>query len=89
MAFKEDFNPFFEDFGVNAYIEGRQIKGIFENRYIDDLNIAGVAPVMDCESKHVETVKTRDVAVIDGTTYRVVGIQPDGTGITTLILEKQ
>jgi hypothetical protein len=41
------------------------------------------------ESSKVTGVAHGDTMTIDGTTYNIVAIKPDGTGVTDLVLEVQ
>ena len=70
------------------------IKCIFENNYLlveDDYGEVGVSsakPRIVCKSNEVSSVANGDQVNIDGVTYKVTEIQPDGNGITNLILQK-
>lgn len=75
---------------------------IFERDYVlQDVGVGIDAnqPALICPSDRVDNIAAHgdtiviDDADLDGTpgttTFKVVSIQPDGTGITTLILEEQ
>jgi hypothetical protein len=93
MAFVEDLAPFFntDDFAVDATLGGVAVRVIFDAAYSEPLGnmVEGTGPVA--------TIATADAAgavhgtnlVIGATTYKVRGIEPDGTGVTLLRLEKQ
>ena len=51
--------------------------------------IEGVRPVFTCAAKDVVNLGHEKTLVINDTKYKVAGVQPDGTGLTSLILEKQ
>jgi len=91
MAFSEDFNEFLdlEDFGVEAIISGASVVGIFEETFIEVLGFEGLHPVFTCAQADVSRVAHGDEIVIQTAPYRVHGIQKDGTGMVTLILENQ
>lgn len=46
-------------------------------------------PMVTVETSKVSGVAHGDTMAIDGTTYNIVAIRPDGTGITDLVLEAQ
>ena len=50
-------------------------------------DIDGTQPIVTCRSSDVTNVDTADTITIDSVTYNIVNVQPDGTGITTLILQ--
>jgi protein involved in polysaccharide export with SLBB domain len=93
MTFKEqlddDLHVFINplEFAVTATIAGVPVDGIFERPYVDALEVAGYNPSLTCQTVDVEDVVEDDAVVIDAVSYRVSGIQPDGTGITILTLE--
>lgn len=63
--------------------------GIFENAYAEDLNIAGTRPQLRCRTTDVSTAIVGTAVVVNELSYLVRGVQPDGTGMTVLILELQ
>ena len=46
----------------------------------------GVAAMIDVATAHIPGIAHGDVMIVRGSTYRVVGIEPDGTGRTKVIL---
>jgi len=101
MAFTEDFSDFFDtdDFAVAATItigEGSPgtVNGIFDDEYFDEvgvgsLGVEGSKPAFHCAAADVPSIAHGDSVVISGTTYHVVNVRPDGTGLVTLLLEDQ
>jgi hypothetical protein len=97
MAFVEDFTVFFADFGVLATpVLGEAVTVIFDRAQIQALNgeITATGPVALAVSADVadwvphETQLT--IAATAGTPeadYILRDTQPDGTGLTLLILE--
>jgi len=95
MKFWEaDLDEFFFDFGLDAIFKGiKTIKVIFSRRYqeITPEGVVGVEsniPNALCKDVDITGVKHGDTLQIGTTIYRVTEIQPDGTGITKLILER-
>ena len=98
--FDEDFTEFFDtdDFAIVAVFKpaaGAQVSvnGIFDNEYVDiggpSVSIEGTHPVFRCATSTVPGVAHDDELIIESVTYKVKGVQPDGTGETLLILEVQ
>lgn len=72
-----------------AVYSAATIKGIFDHAYIDPLDIMSEAPAFTCRSSDVSGVAKNDAITVGGVSYKVKTPQPDGTGLITLILEKQ
>lgn len=94
MAFAEDLAPFFStsDFAVSALYNGATtVNGILDLAYLEPLGnaVEGSAPVFTCAAADVPVVAQGDTLAIGAATYKVRGVEPDGTGIVVLRLEKQ
>lgn len=90
------------DFGVSATLtpgtgSAITLNGIFDNAHqmvdMDNASVSSVAPVFTCRTSDLDGLrmgKARggDQIVIAGVTYLVRDAQPDGTGVTALILER-
>lgn len=100
MAFYDnDISLFFTDFAVDAVYTPQggpasTIKVIFNNEYnrVVDINgFAGIessAPQAVCKTTDAANARHGDTLVINGTTYYIAEIMPDGTGITVLALSR-
>ena len=94
MAFTEDFTAFFstDEFASNATLGGVAVRGIFDKAYqLGDAGGNGFAtsqPVFTLPSSSVPASVTGQALVIGGAAYTVVLSEPDGTGVTQLLLEK-
>jgi microcystin-dependent protein len=75
--------------GQLVSVGGAAVWGIFGNAYAEDLEIAGTRPQLRCRTSDVTTAGYGTSVVVATESYLVRGIQPDGTGMTTLILELQ
>lgn len=68
---------------------------IFDSAYLlaetGQSSVATVAPVLTCRDDDLPSggVAFGDTVVVAGTVYKIRDIQPDGTGIVVLLLEKQ
>lgn len=91
MPFAEDFTVFFADFGVTATPNvGAAVTVIFDRAHIEAAggDISGTQPVALAVSADVSAWTSNSTTVsIAGATYTVRDIQPDGTGLSLLVLE--
>jgi hypothetical protein len=87
--FTEDLAPFLADFGQVATLDGVEVRVIFDRAYVDMMGIASTAPRAGLPTADASAATQASVLEIGGATYRVVSVEPDGTGWTTLILELQ
>jgi len=74
--------------GQTVTVNGNPISAIFDAEYISPLNVASTNPVLTCRSIDVASVVRGNASVVGAVNYTVRGIEPDGTGITLLILER-
>lgn len=95
-----DLSDFFDtdEFGISVIISvgtiyETTISVIFDNDYYEvdtgQVNISSSQPACMCETSDIVNVIYGHTVTIDGNNYKVRDIQPDGTGITLLILEAQ
>ncbi len=87
--FTEDLDAFFVDFGVDATLAGVAVRGIFDAAYADPMGVESTAPVFSLPTADAASAAHGQALIVSGTTYKVRGIEPDGTGITLLRLERQ
>jgi hypothetical protein len=93
VAFTEPIAAFFDtgDFAVSATLNGVSVTGIFDNEYFEPLgnDVQGASPIFTLPTSSASSAAHGQSLVIGATTYKVRGVEPDGTGVTTLRLEKQ
>lgn len=90
MAFVEDFTCYLADFGQDATLDGVAVRVIFENAYREVFDgMATRTPMASLPTSRTSATTQASVFITGGTTYRVTSVQPDGTGWTTLMLERQ
>lgn len=91
MAFTEDLTAFFDtsDFAITATVGGSSVNGILDSEFVEVGDVEAARPVFMCASSDVPSVTHGTTVVASGTTYKVIGIEPDGTGITQLYLQEQ
>lgn len=82
------------DFGVTVTWSGTSFVGIYDSEYHDADMIGGVPfassqPRLKCRTADVTGVSRGTALSVDGVSVKVRNIQPDGTGMTELVLEVQ
>ena len=89
--FKEDLTEFFDgdELAEDATIGLKTVSGVMESQFIEALGIEGVRPVFTCAEVDVVGLNFKQTIKVKGITYKVAGVQPDGTGLTSLVLEQQ
>lgn len=88
--FAENLSTFFADFGVDATLGGQTVRGVFDNNYTDAgaLGAYGTQPVFTCATASLAAVAVGDAATVQAVGYTIVGIEPDGTGVSLVRLER-
>ena len=78
------------DFASTATIGAAEVSGLFDNGYQAALAgfIESSGPSFMCASSDIADVVQGSTLSIDAIGYRVTRVSPDGTGVTTLALEK-
>ena len=61
---------------------------VFDAAYADPLGMAGNQPGATCLSSLVSAMTIGAAVTINSTSYTVQAMEPDGSGITTLILRR-
>jgi hypothetical protein len=87
------------DWGVAATLKwangmGKSVKGIFDSAYTEvdmsgTVGFTSTTPRFVCRSCDMTGAEDADSLTLSGTVYLIRVVQPDGTGMTELILEKQ
>jgi hypothetical protein len=69
----------------------KSIKVIFDNEHygekVYDQEINSSMPVATCKTSDLTGLKQGDTLTVNAVTYKILDIQPDGTGLTKLILK--
>ena len=93
MPMAEDLTPFFaeSDFATQAALGGAAVLGIFTEPYavgsVGGLGMATGKPTFELASSDVPANPVGQTLQIGAVSYMVADAQPDGTGVTTLVLE--
>lgn len=87
-----------DDFGVAATYTpaggvASTVNGIFDNEYIaveagGEVAVALQEPRFHCRTADVASAAEGDAIVINAVNYTIRIVQPDGTGMTMLVLEE-
>ena len=83
-----------EEFAVSVTYDGGTITGIFDNETVP-VEAGGFVPVheeqprLTCRTADVPSITYDQVMVIGAVTYKVKAWVHDGTGVTTVQLERQ
>jgi hypothetical protein len=88
--FTENLDPFFStsDFGETVTIAGQAVVVVWFEPSADAIGIAGTKPSLVCPTAKLPAGLEEGHVVLRGThLYAIALIQPDGTGVTTLVLE--
>ncbi|PTR04965.1 hypothetical protein C8R30_101162 [Nitrosomonas nitrosa] len=88
----ENLNLYFIDFGVDVEVGGVTLRGIFSNQYVDADGISSQVANLTVKSSDVELLELENGTELifpNGDTYQIADSQPDGTGITILLLERK
>lgn len=82
----ENLPAFFTDFAIDVTVNGVPARGIFDNGFASAFSgmVDGTSPVLHLTTDVI--VERGNPVIIAGHTYTVIGVQPDGTGVTQLRL---
>jgi hypothetical protein len=89
--FVENTAAFFADFGQSATVGGVVVSAIFDAAYAlgnaGPLGMASSQPMLTLATSAVPADPVGTSVVVAGTTYTVGAHEPDGTGMSRLMLE--
>lgn len=96
MTFREDIKAvsaeLIDALGEPAVYNGASLTVIFEETFeavnLHTGDVESMGPKAEAKTLDVLDAKHGDTIEVDGIVYRITGIQPDGLGITTLLLSK-
>ena len=89
MAFEEDLDVFLDEFAVTALLPGAvTVNVIFDNQYASPFDISASRPSCLGKSTDLDSLLFGAEIAVDGVDYVVRSVEPDGTGMTRLMLEK-
>lgn len=87
----DDLATMLRDFGTSVTLPSAAvITGIFDADYVavGDMAVESSGPALTCRSADVSGLSLGQSVTISAQAYTVRSIQPDGTGVTVLRLER-
>lgn len=66
---------------------GEIFSGVFGKDYIDTNDISGFAPVITCSTADAKNLRRDDIIERGKELYKFIYEEPDGTGVSRLILQ--
>jgi hypothetical protein len=89
--FVENTAAFFTDFGQTATVGGVSVSGIFDNGFalggVGAIGMASSQPTLTLATASVPASPVGTAVVVGGGNYTVGAHEPDGTGMSRLLLE--
>jgi hypothetical protein len=90
--FVESLAPFFDEFAVSCTVNGASRRGIFDTPYrlggIASAGMSALGPTLTLPTADVSADPVGQAVVIGSTNYVVAAHEPDGTGVSVLMLER-
>lgn len=90
--FAENLAPFFADFAVDATIGGVAVRGIFDSGYalaaVGGVGLSAAQPSLTVPTARLPADPVGAPVAVAGAAYVVAEHQPDGTGVSLLLLER-
>lgn len=90
MSINDDLTVYYDtdDFAIAATYNAAAVNGIFNHAYVEVEGVEGERPVFECAEADVAGIAHGETFTVNATTYTVVGVQPDGTGVVLIILSE-
>ncbi len=98
MTFKndltDDLDIFLDDneFAANVILNSVTIQGIFDNEFLEavegEMGVETTIPQVMVKSSDIASAVHGDTMTINSVVYNIIGIQPDGTGMTLILLSE-
>jgi hypothetical protein len=89
--FVENTAAFFADFGQTATVGGASVSAIFDSGYalgsVGPIGMASSQPMLTLATANVPANPVGTAVVVGAVSYTIGALEPDGTGISRLMLE--
>lgn len=86
----EDRDSFLVDDSVEATFGSRTFAGLLDRPYVSanplEQEVDGATAALVVKSADADGIANGARLLVDGSKYEVLSVQPDGTGMTTLVL---
>jgi len=97
MSFPEDLDVFFSDLEfadvVSGRPDGKPFKAIYDEGFFDpeagETVLDTTQPRLTCPTADLTGITRKTVLTVKGQTFTVIKIQPDGTGMSVVLLSHQ
>lgn len=73
---------------ATAYWQGAPLMCVFDAAYAETLGMSNARPAISCATDEIVGMEAGQGLLIDEVGYTVRELQPDGMGVTRVILEK-
>lgn len=89
MAFTENLDAFLstDEFAVSATLGASTFSVIFDRAHLESLGISTTQPMLIAKTSDVSSATRGTSITVNGSAYTIMDNQPDGTGISALMLE--
>jgi hypothetical protein len=89
MAFTENLSVFLNeaDFAVSATLGAATFPVIFDRAHLEAMGINGTQPMCMGKTSNLGSAARGASITVNGASFTVLDNQPDGTGMTTLLLQ--
>jgi hypothetical protein len=81
-----------DEFAVDVTYLGNTIQGIFDDEFSSavqgEMGVESTVPQVLLRTSDVPNVAHGETMTINSVVYQVIGIQPDGTGMTLILLSE-
>jgi len=81
-----------DEFAVDITYNAATIQGVFDDEFSSavqgEMGIESTVPQVQVKTSDVPTVAHGETMTINSTVYNIIGIQPDGTGMTLILLSE-
>jgi len=85
---QEHLDPFFADFAVAMTLPSSAVvMGLFDNEFVDVYGTVQSAKVFTCAEAEITGLAVGNAVTLGGASYTVAEKQPDGTGLTRVLLK--
>lgn len=71
-----------------ATLAGTTVAAVFIHGFAESFDVDGEVPTLLVQSSDASGTVRGTAAIVNGVSYTVQGIEPDGTGMTMLLLEE-
>jgi hypothetical protein len=75
-----------DDFAVEVTLNGSSIRAIVDYEDVEVMGDFSRWPVLTVRTSDLDSDPHGDTVVLEGTSYTIVNVDPDGTGVSRIVL---